>query len=444
MQMLERLLPRLRHFRKSDDGQTLVLTALAMMSLLLMAGLGVDVGYLKYQRQQMQKAADAGALAAAAASIYGGNYTTAASNDTTANGFTPTRLVVGGLCSPTGSDICVAVNSPPQTPGDAFQGKAGYVEVIVAQKRPTFFMQVGGFGPVNVAARAVATTGANGSGCIFALDHNPTDPSKDDGDTLLIDGNVQVASNCGIYVDSSNSDALHKNGTSGNVSASYIGVVGDRVTNGNFQYQCTNNAPNAPCPATGIAQFDDPFRNVPSPTPAGGCQVPNGNNYPAGTYCNGIRINDSGTYNFGPGLITVQGPLTIGGGATVNGTGVLFYLTGPNYQGINIGGNVTVNWTAPTSGPQAGILFFQDRSICSPPTGNCSSKNMSSFNGTSGNNFSGAFYFPTTNLTYAGTPNLSDAAILIAWEIEFNGNAQLNDNLIQGTQSPLTTALLVE
>ncbi len=64
-----------------------------MIALLMMAGLGIDVGYLKYQKQQMQKAADAGALAAASAMItYSGQngqtqIRTAGQSDAAANGF---------------------------------------------------------------------------------------------------------------------------------------------------------------------------------------------------------------------------------------------------------------------------------------------------------------------------------------------------------------------
>src|SRR5271165_927560 len=87
---------RLRHFGKSEDGQAMVIAALGLLGLLMMAGLGVDVGYLRYQKEQMQKAADAGALAAASAIIYNGNYVNAATNDTKANGFTAGQVVVGG------------------------------------------------------------------------------------------------------------------------------------------------------------------------------------------------------------------------------------------------------------------------------------------------------------------------------------------------------------
>jgi len=424
--------PRLQQVRKllrADDGQALLLAGLGMVALLLMAGLGIDVGYLRYQRQQMQKAADAGALAAASALVYSGNYSIAAKNDTTANGFAPDQLVVGGLCSPSGTNICVAVNNPPQTPGDAFLGAAGYVEVIVAQKRPTFFMHLGGFGDISVAARAVATYTANASGCMFALD--PTSAQ-----TFLIDGNVHLAASCGIYVESSSSDALHKNGASGGAVASYIGVVGGDQVNGGFQFQCRSNAPGAPCPATGIATFKDPFLNVPAPTPQGTCMPDQGTHYHPGLYCSGIHITGSSAYMFDAGLYTVEGGIRVDGSPTLTGNGLLFYLTGPNYTGINIGGAAQVNWTAQTTGPQAGILFFQDRSL---PVGSASS----SFDGTSGNNFSGAFYFPTTDLQYKGTPNFSDAAILVAWQLEFKGDAQLNDGLQDGL-SPLNTALLVE
>ena len=58
---------RLRRFGRADERQ-----ALALAPLMLMAGLGVDVGFLRYQNQQMQNAADLGAIAGASALILGG------------------------------------------------------------------------------------------------------------------------------------------------------------------------------------------------------------------------------------------------------------------------------------------------------------------------------------------------------------------------------------
>ena len=135
---------QLRQLARADEGQALVLTAAGLVVLMLMAGLGVDVGFLRYQKQQMQKAADAGAIAGASALIYGGAVTAAARNDTSANGFTDGK-----------NAITVTVNNPPQTAGDPYQGNSSFVEVIVSQPRPTFFMKVGGFTSVPVRARAV-------------------------------------------------------------------------------------------------------------------------------------------------------------------------------------------------------------------------------------------------------------------------------------------------
>ncbi len=122
----------LKGFGRSDEGQALVLTALALVVLMMMAGLGVDVGYLRYQKQQMQKAADAGAIAGASALIYNGNWNAAALSDTAANGF------INGQ-----DGIVVTVSSPPADPPFSGAPNAGsYVEVVVSQPQPTFFMRV--------------------------------------------------------------------------------------------------------------------------------------------------------------------------------------------------------------------------------------------------------------------------------------------------------------
>src|ERR1019366_3665119 len=73
---------------------------------------------------------------------------------------------------------------------------------------------------VPVSARSVASAVAPGSSCILAMD--PTDPG-----TFLVDGNVTISSTCAIYINSTSTTALVKHGTSGAVSADYIGIVGN-------------------------------------------------------------------------------------------------------------------------------------------------------------------------------------------------------------------------
>ncbi len=327
-----------------------MLTALGLVVLMLMAGLGVDVGYLRYQKQQMQKAADAGALAGASALQYAGDYTSAAQNDTIANGFS------NGI-----NGVVVTVNSPPQTVGDPFVGQAGYVEVIVAQPQPTFFMRVGGFNTVAVQSRAVASSLGPPSDCIYAMD--PTD----DAGSFLVDGNVNVSSTCGIYVGSANSVALRKNGNSGIVQASYIGIVGDESESDLHAGVVSLLSPNQK-PVTKIAPVNDPLAFV---CPTGTCpdltpdpigKIQNGTTLFPGTYYGGISLGSTNTYTFKSGVyILVGGGLRVTGSPIINGAGVTFFntfdATHP-YSGISMAGSPTVTLSAPTVGNTCGNAFL--------------------------------------------------------------------------------------
>jgi hypothetical protein len=397
---------------KTDEGQTLVLTAVAISVLLLMAGLGVDVGFLRYQKQQMQKAADAGAIAGASALAYAGNYTGAARNDSAANGFT------NGT-----NNISVAVNSPPTSGPNQ---TANYVEVIVSQPQPTFFMKVAGFTSVNVRARAVASAAKSADGCIYVMD-----PS--DSQSFYVNGSVSISSACGIRINSKSGSAWVGKGGNYSVTSTTIGIVGG-ISPGNGTI--------SPTPTTGISPFSDPLSSVPAPTVASGCASPSGNTYSPGTYCGGITIHGNGTYTFQPGVYTLQGGgMTVTGSPTLTGTGVLFYNTGTpsTYGGININGSATLNLSAPTTGPQAGILFFQNRAI---PVGSA----PSDIEGSEGAGYSGTLYFPTTDLVFRGTPSVNTYELIIAWNLEFKGNVALYSNYasLPGGVSPIHTSGLAE
>src|SRR5580658_4608064 len=57
--------------RKSEAGQSLIFVALLMFVLLAIMGLGIDMGYMRYQKGRLQEAADAGAIAGAGEVLYG-------------------------------------------------------------------------------------------------------------------------------------------------------------------------------------------------------------------------------------------------------------------------------------------------------------------------------------------------------------------------------------
>jgi Flp pilus assembly protein TadG len=427
----------LKRFLGADEGQALVLTALALVVLMLMAGLGVDVGYLRYQKQQMQKAADAGALAGATALAYNGAWKAAAVADVNANGFTTT------MSDGTSTGVQITVDKPWEGP---FAGQAGYVEVSVTQPQPTFFMKVilpPDQNTVAVRSWAVASALAPPPMCIYSMD--PASP-----DTFDVRGNVGIGSACGIAINSSDTRALDKRGGSGTVEASYIGIVGGCKASGGVcaPPEVVSDLSSGQLPVTGIAKFTDPLLNVAEPPPPAGCKP-----FPSGTtvifpdtYC-GISISGSSTYTFQPGLYKLLGGgFNVTGSATLNGTGVTFYNTFDGshpYAGVNFGGSVTANLSAPTDSSAGGIpgmLFFQNRLV---PTG---SPQSSSFGGSNAQTLVGAIYFPSTLVTYNGTPSLSTVStIMVGWQLEFRGNVTIsNYTFLPGGGGPIHSASLAE
>jgi hypothetical protein len=388
---------------------------LAITVILACAALAGDVGYLQYQKQRMQTAADSAALAAAAEFNYG-DFATAAKTDAATNGFTDGA-----------SGVTVTVNNPPLSGSNA--GKSQYLEVIVANNQPTYFMHALGINWVKVQARAVASIG-DSPNCIYALD-----PSA--AGAILANGNIKMVTSCGVLVDSSSSSGLLVNGNA-TISASQIGVVGNYTANGNVKL--------TPTPKTGIIPASDPLAYVGAPA-VGACDHNNfslnGNitqTLNPGVYCGGIRINGNSNITFNPGTyVLAGGGMTINGNATLTGAGITFYNTtgSSSYGAIIFNGNVQANLSAPTSGSLQGMLFFQDRTIAGGAG--------SIINGNSNSTFDGSLYFPTTAVTYNGNSSGSGYTIVVADRITINGNAQMNNNYTSLTNgSPIKTVGLAE
>jgi len=406
---------------KSDAGQALLLMALSMVVLCGFAGLGIDMGYLRYMRRHMQAATDSAALAGAAEVGYG-DVTSAARADAATNGFNNS---VNGTT--------VTVNNPPLS--GPHQGNLSYVEVLVAQQQPTFFMKLLGVYSEMVSTRAVAYSGVSGA-CIYALD-----PSQ--SSAFVVNGSANLTAQCGILDNSANTTAALVTDGGGCLSAKYIGVVG--------QFKSNSSCPATPTPVSGVAGFSDPLAYLQPPT-VGACDYPSGVSisggsptlYP-GVYCGGINISGGSTdVTFSPGTYIINGGgMNISGGANVQGDGVTFYITGTSssFKGVSITGGGNSELIAPSSGTYASILFFQDRSIVST-----SSSDNSNIAGGSGTAIQGTLYFPTANLTYAGSSVNSLYTILIADTVNIANTTIINDTYqsLPSGSSPVHSAILSE
>ena len=116
-------------------------------------------------------------------------------------------------------------------------------------------------------------------------------------------------------------------------------------------------------------------------------------------FCNGLNLSGSASLTLNPGIYVINGgSFNLSGGTTFNATGgVTIVLTGSTaagYATANISGGANVSITAPTSGPTAGLAFFQDR--------NAPSSGTDSFSGGTTQIITGAIYFPHQAVNYSG------------------------------------------
>jgi Flp pilus assembly protein TadG len=440
--------------RNNESGQALVFTAVAMVVLIGVLGLGVDMGTLRYQKRLQQTAADAGAIAGASnldsttpGGMSPGAVAAAASNGfsagTTGSQVCPTSVPACTAC-PAGTigsavgSVAVTVNNPPCM--GPHLGASNYVEVFVTVVQPTYFIKAVGVESQTITARAVATNVSGGgpnSGCLFTLG-----PPSSSIEGVNINGNATLnAPTCGIN-DNGN---FNTKGNALDVSSATFGISGDWDKSGPGG-TVTCGPTQTTCPATGVpAATVPPFLALLTP-PCGPCTAPGTN--PAPVTQNGVTTYSPGTYgdisigpatvNFNPGVYIMAGStgLSIGANATVTGTGVTFYFT--NGGTLNMVGTPTVNLTAPgSSGQYPGILFYQDPADTSGP----------SMGGNSGNTFDGVAYFPSANVTFFGHNTSVDAAMVVADAITLSGTPTVN---LQGASALpagvtfLTHAVLVE
>jgi hypothetical protein len=373
-----------RSILHGQRGQALILTAAMLPLLIGVTGLAVDVGMLYHHKRRMQTAADAAAMA-------GGS-------EMMRNRFT--QIVPSGRAGSTtngfahGGNTTVNVYHPPIT--GFYVGNVRYVEVQITQPSPTYFMQVFGWDEVSIVARAVAGAGANGDYCIYVLD--PSMAASFEGTS-----SGHLDANCGVMINSTSSTALDMS-SSARIDASQVSITGN--------YVITSSAVVDPTPDIQVPAVPDPLAHLPAPT-VGSCDHMNfmrnkGTHVLSpGVYCGGIRTENDARLVLSPGIYIMHGGgFTTTSSSQVDGTEVMIYLTGSNlnpkstygYVPVNLHSTTQVRLSAPKTGPYAGILFFQDRSMA-PDVANTFESFTDSW-------FEGSLYFSTQILKLSAKTTL--------------------------------------
>jgi len=142
--------------KRSDKGQVLVLVALAIFVLLGLAALGIDVGFMYNVRHELQRSADAGALAGASA------FTTGNWNDTSMSSTSPRGIADARAREFASKDKVVQATLNPASEVAVSFPSLDRVEVVTSRTADLFFARIFGMSNRLITARAVAQASVAG------------------------------------------------------------------------------------------------------------------------------------------------------------------------------------------------------------------------------------------------------------------------------------------
>jgi Flp pilus assembly protein TadG len=439
---------------KEVHGQTTVLMALLAGTVLSgMLALVVDVGLLYREKRIVQAAADSGALAAAEGESLGADITTSATTAATRNGLT--------IGTGSGQATVTAVDGLSGT------GNTSYVRVTVTVHSPTIFLGMlnSGFRMMDVSADAQASYLKGGSSaCMTGLSQTGAvvpnaSGVKVNGSSTMIwnttvmsdiatQGNSRInMPNCGIQA-CGPTPSYYGSGsgkTGAGIYAWGSGTITASSTSSPSYGTDNSGSTISPTPTAKSCSGDPLAASMPTaPSTSGSCIDPSwmsqhnaggaAKTISPGTYCN-FNTSNVSTLTMQPGLYVIKTTFSTNSGTTINGNGVTIYLANGviansgNYTYVaggstpyGVGNGTTMNISAPTSGPYAGIAIWDGNASASTP-------DTFTFGGGASSTFSGAIYAPNTNLVLgngSGTSTISSN--IIANTVMILGGSTLTNN----------------
>ena len=363
--------------------------AVMLPAFIAAAGVGIDYGIWQREANRLQLAADAAAMGAgrllAAQTASATQFQAAAMAEANA---VSGRSWVGTL---------------DQTPIITVAPNWSTVSVTLTSQADSYFTQLVGVSAPTLRASATAGLAVQNTACVLAL-------STTASPAIAVNNMGSItATGCGIFSDSSSSQAIYLN--SGSLVAGSIGAVGI-VAKSNSGSNTMTPAPTDDAPAEA-----NPLANISAPS-AGACSYNNASftawqatpyafTQSANVFCGNTTIGgNSTTDTFAPGIYyVVNGSLTFNNAVITQASGVSFVLTGTSpgaFNWTNYSSSPTTI-TAPTTGPAAGIAIWQ---AC-PSSGSAPASTM---NGGSTLALGGAFYAPCGALDINNDAHLSAAS----------------------------------
>ncbi|MEZ5920888.1 MAG: Tad domain-containing protein [Parvularculaceae bacterium] len=422
----------IKKFLLCTSGAAAIVMAAATPVVLGGLAYGGEVAYWELTKRELQNATDSAALAAGTQVRSGENQTTienAALKMAQASGY------FGGTSSP---DFIVQhppTSAPTLVDGTDPNGDNAYVYVItkesLARRFTKFFSHTNS---VTINGDAVAKVENGRPACILAL--HPTASGA-----ISTGGSTNVAlTGCDIAANSISPTAITSTGNGSNVAADCISAVGNVSINNTYSLLCP--APIVNAPITG-----DPYAYVAEPANAACTSNKNLNQFP--NQGSGAQRCYSGS----SGGVSVSGNTTLApnttyvfentggntlsfsmnGNKTLSGTNVTLFFKGK--WDIKTNGNSSINITAPTTGPYAGLAIW----------GSKNSEVDIDFTGNNGAFVVGAIYSPNNDseIKYTGsnvTYSAGQCTQVIGGTVTFWGNSDFSTDCSSSGTTDIKTA----
>jgi len=366
--------------KRRGAGTVTVLVAITLTGILGVVAIALDGGLMLDNRRRVQAAADAAALAAAsdlfanyASNVGYDNATSTAESGVVSDSSGPAALSAKSTALANVPNATVTVNIPPLS---GTHQSAGYAEVYVQYNQTRGFSAIFGSATVPVIGRAVAC-GSVGDVGIMCLDDVVTESAQICGKVTILNGGQ-------IYINSKGTTTNTE--FSGSAGTSIV-LSGATLTTGGINVYSTTlldsiNASTITYTNGGSLkafspQLTDPLASITEPSATGttygtstsGYTVSTSVTLQPGQYPGGIQVTGgsptlaAGVYYLGTGAGAGSGSFTpsftVATGATLTGTGVMFYNQLDDNFSPFAG---VVNITPPTTGTYRGISFWQPRS----------------------------------------------------------------------------------
>lgn len=406
-------LRRLPKFAHAEEGQALIMTAVALLSLIGFLALATDVGVLYRSKTNLQKVADAAAVAGAS-EILSGNWSAAAQASALQNGVN---------CAATGVTCTISIGT---------SAHPSAVSVYITQPESTYFLPVFGKSAVTIGARAAAGIVA-GQVCMNTLDTDSTAPN---GYGVTINGGGN-----GTGLDAPKCNLYDNAGLALNGSAQLITDAGTGVADGSVK----GNGTASPNPVTGLLPVPDPlsgYWTAPTCTSSSGNLSVSTGNVSPGCYNN---FSVTGNAALKPGLYIIQGDLYLT--STTAATGVTFYVDSAHggtlacqpskcafttpVSSPDFGTGTT--GTCTTSGGCTGLLLWDTETTNFPKNVTIGSTSLT-----------GVIYAPNVSLVLGGSTSLTLDSNVVVGAITLNGDVTLTNYSAGQVNSPLNSAALLE